>query len=233
MRAGRSVTSSDGWSRTRVATDSGYARFLVAGAASAGAGTCGCPVSRSFSHNPNDFEARDPPPGGFTESSAWRAAHSQVAAHAAAQRGQRLAERDDALELVLAAAARPLRVVPVLLAPARVPPGRLQVAVGVGADPDIAPCRRNRQRTDPRERARIAYRATAGRAVHEPPPLAVPAQTRLAVGDIDQSGATGIARVTGYCRGNLDHPSPPLRRERQCGRDRACAPSTRRRPRVG
>src|SRR6185437_171623 len=66
MRAGRSVISSDGWSRKRVATGSGHAEVLVAGARRANAGALGYP---SFAG----------PPGDGTADTTRRAALSQIA----------------------------------------------------------------------------------------------------------------------------------------------------------
>src|SRR5690349_11995442 len=43
------------------------------------------------------------------------------------------------------------RVVAVLLAALGVPPGRLQMAIDEGTDPDVGPGRRYRQRLDPRQ----------------------------------------------------------------------------------
>ena len=61
-------------------------------------------------------------------------------------RGQRLAEVEHAFVLRAVAHLAPARMVAVLLAAPVVAAGRLDVAVGVGADPDIGPGRRDRQR---------------------------------------------------------------------------------------
>ena len=52
----------------------------------------------------------------------------------------------------------PARMIAVLLAPARVAAGGLQVAVRVGADPHLGPGRRDRQRADAPQRLGIADR---------------------------------------------------------------------------
>jgi len=66
-------------------------------------------------------------------------AASQVVADGLAQRGQRPREAHHLVELLLVATHAPARVVEVLLAPALVQPRRLDVAAGVGTDPDVPP----------------------------------------------------------------------------------------------
>ena len=64
--------------------------------------------------------------------------------------------------LGLVAHLAPARVVAVLLAPARVAAGGLDVAVGVRADPDVGPGRRDRQLADPLQGRGIAHRLAVG-----------------------------------------------------------------------
>src|SRR4051812_25540076 len=64
--------------------------------------------------------------------------------------------------LVAVAGFAPVRVVAILLAPARISPGGLQVPARVGADPDIFVRRRNGELRDARQRARVADRPPAG-----------------------------------------------------------------------
>src|SRR3954470_4268778 len=59
---------------------------------------------------------------------------------------------------VVVASFAPVRVVAVLLASARVAPGRLQVAARVGADPDVFVRRGNGELRDTSQRARIPDR---------------------------------------------------------------------------
>jgi hypothetical protein len=54
-----------------------------------------------------------------------------------------------------------LGVVLVLLAAARIAPGRLQVAVGTRADPHVGPGRRDRQLADALQRGFVVHRAAA------------------------------------------------------------------------
>src|SRR6185312_11455083 len=76
---------------------------------------------------------------------------------------QGLPEGDHPRVLGAVALVAPARVITVLLAPARVPPGRLQVAVGVGADPDVGPGGRDGQLAD----------ALLGGVVVDAPPVRV------------------------------------------------------------
>src|SRR5690606_8581349 len=85
----------------------------------------------------------------------------QVAAQRATQFWQARAEGHEAIELARAAFGLPLRVVAILLAPARVAASGLQMSVGVWTDPDIGPRRRDRQLADPGERGLVAQQAAA------------------------------------------------------------------------
>src|SRR5205085_8685793 len=67
---------------------------------------------------------------------------AQVALQPRAQPRQHLAEFQHAAELRAVARGAKVGVITVLLAAARIRAGRLDVSVGVGADPDIAPGRR-------------------------------------------------------------------------------------------
>src|SRR4051794_39794375 len=104
--------------------------------------------------------------------------------------GQGLAEGDHAAELGLVAHLPPFGVVAVLLAPAGVAPGRLQVAVRAGADPDVRPGRRYGQlanalqgllvpdraplRVDVGEALAALLAADAGPAIRDIPPAPRP-----------------------------------------------------------
>src|SRR5437870_5226989 len=67
-------------------------------------------------------------------------AGAQVALDPLADVGEDLAELEHAAELRLVPGRPVERVVAILLAPPRVPRRRLDVADGIGADPDVGPC---------------------------------------------------------------------------------------------
>ena len=76
-------------------------------------------------------------------------AAAEVLDDAAAQLRQRGGEVEHLVELLAVAVLAPFLVVEVLLAPGVVDPGRLDVPVGLRADPDLLPRRGDRQRADP------------------------------------------------------------------------------------
>src|SRR5690349_16022132 len=78
-------------------------------------------------------------------------------------------------------------MVAVLLPAARVARGRLQVAMRVATDPDVAVRRRYRQRADARQRALVGDPAPARVEVSEATTAAPAAQTRLRVRDVDEA----------------------------------------------
>ncbi|MCW0466763.1 hypothetical protein NB705_003836 [Xanthomonas sacchari] len=129
------------------------------------------------------------------------AGQRHVATQAPAQPRQGLAEGDDALELAVAAHLRPVDVVAVLLAPARVAAGGLQVAVVARADPHFGVGRRDRQLADALQGGRIAHRAAVRQTVAEPLAGAAADDARLLVADIDQARAAGgLAGLAGTRR---------------------------------
>ncbi len=73
------------------------------------------------------------------------AAPLEVGGDMSAQGRQRFGEALDAFELLPVPLATPLRVVEVLTPSGVVGSGRLQMTPIVGADPDVGPCRRDRQ----------------------------------------------------------------------------------------
>lgn len=83
---------------------------------------------------------------------AWQAAQGEVGFDALAQRGQAMAKRGEARKFRLVAAGGPVGMIAILLAPALVAAGRLNMSGRIGADPDISPGRRDDQRLDPRQR---------------------------------------------------------------------------------
>ena len=96
----------------------------------------------------------------------------------AADAGQRLGEGDHPREVVGAAVGPPARVVAVLLAPACVATGRLQVPVRPRADPDVRPRGRDDDRADPLEDVRVADGCAVRVAVREATPGAMAGEAR-------------------------------------------------------
>ena len=96
----------------------------------------------------------------------------QVARCGAAQPRQGGRELTRRLELARRRPPLPGLVVEVLLAARGVDPGRLDVAEGVGADPDLLPGGRNRQLADPLQRLLVVDPAALGVDVGEAPPAA-------------------------------------------------------------
>src|SRR3954471_17995258 len=105
--------------------------------------------------------------------------------------GQGLAEGDHAAELGLVAHLPPFGVVAVLLAPAGVAPGRLQVAVRAGADPDVRPGRRDGQLADALQGLLVPDRAPLGVDVGEALAALLAADAGLVVRDIAQARGLG------------------------------------------
>ena len=80
----------------------------------------------------------------------------------------------------------PARVVAVLLAPLGVAAGRLEVAVGVRADPDVRPGRRDREGADARQRRLVAHRLPVRHPVGEARAGTPARDARPLVGDVAQ-----------------------------------------------
>ena len=99
---------------------------------------------------------------------------------------QHAAEQQHLAVLRLVAHLAPARMVAVLLAPARIAPDRLQMAVGMAADPDILIGRRDRQLADAGQRFLIGDAAAVGHAIAEAALGAHPRDARPAIGDIAQ-----------------------------------------------
>ena len=113
-------------------------------------------------------------------------------------RRQRLREADHPVVLRFVAHLAPLRVIAILLAPARVAPGRLQVTARIGTDPDVRPRRRDDQRPDPRAAPSRADGASVSVRVGEAPPAAVTPDARPGVGRVAETG--GLRRADGIER---------------------------------
>ena len=103
-----------------------------------------------------------------------------------AQGGHRFGEIDQTPVLRFVARLAPLLVVAVLLAPARVASGRLQVTALARTDPHVGPRGRDGQRTDARERLVVAHRSVVGVHVREPAAARDAADARRGVADVPQ-----------------------------------------------
>src|SRR5699024_10146089 len=80
---------------------------------------------------------------------------------------ERLAEGDGVLEFGGIAHLAPSRVIPVLLAVFCIAAGGLNMAVGGGANPDIGPCRRDRELIDAVDGLLVGDAGAAAIAVEE------------------------------------------------------------------
>jgi hypothetical protein len=97
---------------------------------------------------------------------------AQVPLHLVPQLGERPTEVEHRAELLLVSTLAPAVVVAVLLASPRVHAGRLDVAHGIGADPDLLPGRRDREGFDALDDVRVVD-ALAGASIYvleTPPP---------------------------------------------------------------
>src|SRR5690606_38898954 len=127
----------------------------------------------------------------------------QVAPEAATQAGQGIGEFRKPRKPRLAPQLLPLRVVAILLAPARIASGGLKVPAFTGADPHRGPCRRNGQCPDACKLAVVADAGAIGRAVAETATTATPADARLAVVDVAQPGLRGLGPAIGSGRAGV------------------------------
>ena len=94
--------------------------------------------------------------------------------HAAADARQGTAEVGQAVIFERPALFFPCRMVAVLLAPAVVQSGRLQVALRIETDPDVAPGRGDRQTGDAFQRFPVLDRRAVGEAIGEAAPALAP-----------------------------------------------------------
>ena len=120
----------------------------------------------------------------------------QVGVAALADPRQDPSEVDEALELGVVAPGPPEVVVAVLLATLGITAGRLEVAGGIRADPDVGPGRRDRQRPEPGEDRPVADQLAIGAAIAEPAAAPLPGDARPSVGRVAESGgARGGASI--------------------------------------
>ena len=115
---------------------------------------------------------------------------------------------------------RQLRVVAVLLAPARVPPRGLQVAVWISADPHVLPRRRNHERTDARQLLPIRQPSSGGGEVAERRVVPHAADACAAIGDVAQTRRASTLR-----RGGRGLGASVVARSAACGHDVSGAPA--------
>ncbi len=150
---------------------------------------------------------------------ARQAAATQVAIGPPPDPRQRPRELDQAPVLRLVAHLAPARVVAVLLAPARVAAGGLDVPAPDRADPDVGPCRRNGQGLEPRDALGIGDALLIGPEVGEPLAGAAPPYAGAVIGDVAEpcllGMQLGIVRLKRHLEAPIqatDVPASPPRR---------------------
>ena len=127
---------------------------------------------------------------------AREAAAGEVALDRAAQLRQRPGEVEEVRVFDLVPAGGPAFVIAVLLAAADVLAGGLQVAVGVGGDPDVLPGRRDDQRRDPVEDGSVGDAAAVRPMVGETAAGAPSPDAGIGIAAVDQRHvARGLVRV--------------------------------------
>src|SRR5690606_25913190 len=104
-------------------------------------------------------------------------------------------EGGQALELVFGRMGRPVGMIAVLLAPARIPPRRLNMAGGARTDPDIRPRRRDGQAADAAQRGGVPDQTAIRIPIAEAATGATARQARAVVIAPGQSFGRGEIRV--------------------------------------
>src|SRR5262249_46025145 len=104
---------------------------------------------------------------------------------------QGLRKIDEILIFGLVPRFAPAGMVAILLSSPRIASRRLQMAIRIGTNPHLFPCRRNDQRPDSREARLAAHLATVGPDVFERSPAANAPDPRLRVLDVLQTGPRG------------------------------------------
>src|SRR5207253_684010 len=114
-----------------------------------------------------------------------------------AQPRQHLAEFEHAAELRAVARLAIVGVIAVLLASGRVRAGRLDVAVGIRADPHLGPRRRNGEAVQALSRCRVLDALAIGRVVGPDGAGALAPDAADAVGDVAQAGVVRALAIGG------------------------------------
>jgi len=151
----------------------------------------------------------------------------QISCHPTTNARQGGAELEHPLELVCIAGEPPFRVISVLLAPARIATGGLQVAARMRADPDVLVGRRDRQLADPLEIRGVANRLPVRMPIDEALTFADAPDARAVVADINQTRRHHLDGGHCDCRRRRMPGSPRVaRRSGLAGRSvRASRPS--------
>src|SRR5690606_38948125 len=115
----------------------------------------------------------------------------EIAGDALSDPGQDLAECDHAFVLRLIAHGAPVGMVTILFAVSGIAAGGLDVAVVVGADPNVGPGRRNGEAADAAERALVPDYPAVGSAVAETVLHRFASNAGPVVAHVAQSGGAG------------------------------------------
>jgi hypothetical protein len=143
----------------------------------------------------------------------------QVALDRGTDARERPTEADEPAVLRVVAHHPPARVITVLLPPARVTAGGLNVATRIRADPDIGPRRRDGESLDPAPPIEVANGAAVGPDVDEVAPGPAPANTRRRVADVVEARRVG-------CLGPICHEPASEQASPHRGRVRSKADAT-------
>ena len=109
------------------------------------------------------------------------------------------------VKFLLVAKDPPLVMIAILLARRGIKAGRLDMAIGLHADPHIGIGRRHPQLPDPRQLHPVFQMALVGQQILKPPPPPDPRDTRLLVAGVDEPRDAEFGAVLG----GADHESVP------------------------
>jgi len=118
---------------------------------------------------------------------ARQSAQGHMLPHFLPDAGQSKGEADNTLILRAFPHLAKTRVIPVLLAPPCIPSGRLNMAVGEGAYPDVRPSGRNGKRFNPLQHILFAEPGAVRGGIGESRPDLLAAYARSGVGDVSQT----------------------------------------------